>query len=136
MTVYVTQQPVPNAKGWTPDLSSASEYGKIEFVFNGGEKIYALPGPSMNKARQMLKNFNAEEDYILWPGSCDPASLKVCMIVLVLLGVHKIKTLYWDRERDRDGNRSKSRGFYKPVTFEIVHKSFLKEPEFNPLTKE
>lgn len=122
-TVYIPQQPMANRKtGWMPDLSSAAEYGKLEYIFNGGERIYALPGPSLFKARKALENFNPEEDYILWPGVGDPASLFATMIALMQHDPEKITFLYWDRKRNDDGSRDRHNGFYVPCNFIIKEK--------------
>lgn len=119
MTVYVVQQPSPNRRGWMPDLSSAVEHGKIEYVFSGGEKIYALPGPSLFKARRILKDFDPDTDHLLWPGSIDPMALIICMIAVMEKNPAKISVLYWDRARDKDGNRSVTDGFYIPIPVEL-----------------
>lgn len=122
-TIYIPQQPMPNKRtGWAPDLSSALQYGKIEYIFQGGEKCYALPGPSLFKARKALENFDPENDYILWPGVGDPAALFATLLALMLHNPDQIRFLYWDRKRDDDGNREKGRGFYVPVNFIIREK--------------
>lgn len=122
-TVFIPQQPMPNKKtGWMPDLSSAAEYGKIVYLFGGGEKVYALPGPSRFKARKLLENFNPEEDYILWPGVGDPAALFATMIGLMQSEPESITFLYWDRKRDSSGGRDGVSGFYVPCKFQIKEK--------------
>lgn len=111
---------MPNRRtGWMPDLSSASEYGNIKYIFSGGEKVYALPGPSLFKASQELKGFNPKEDFVLWPGVGDPAALFTTIIAIMRFNPEKITFLYWDRKRDPEGNRSKSQGFYVPCTITI-----------------
>ena len=120
MTVYIPQQPMPNKRtGWTPDLSSAAEYGKIEYVFAGGERVYALPGPSLFKAKKILRDFNPEEDYILWPGVGDPAALYATLLALMSHDPASIRFLYWDRKRDSNGQRDRNSGFYVPCNFMI-----------------
>lgn len=115
-TVYVIQQPRPNQVGWMPDLSSATDYGKLEFVFDAHERVYALPGPSRFKATKVLKGFNPEEDYILWPNVGDPAAFAIVMDVIASMDVDLYKMLYWDRKRNQEGKREKNMGFYVPVT--------------------
>lgn len=121
-TVYVIQQPRPNKQGWMPDLSSANKYGKIEYVFGSHERIYALPGPSLFKARKIFREFNQDQDYILWPGVGDPAALVVAMIALMECDIDYFKQLYWDRKRDDNGQRTAANGFYVPLTHNIKEK--------------
>lgn len=119
MTVFIAQQPRPNRSGWMPDLSSAAEYGPFEYVFEPSERVYALIGPSMFKARKLFKDFDYEKDYFLWPGVGDPAALVVCTIALRELNVPYIKMLYWDRKRMSSGERDPSQGFYVPIKITI-----------------
>ncbi len=122
MTVYIAQQPRPNKSGWTPDLSSADKYGRFEYVFGSSERVYALPGPSMFKVRKILKDFNPEEDYFLWPGVGDPMALACCIQALSELGLDYYNFLYWDRKRSSTGERDPSKGFYVPITLPIKEK--------------
>lgn len=122
-TVYIPQQPMPNKKtGWMPDLSSAAEHGKIEYIFGGGEKVYALPGPSLFKARKALENFDPENDFILWPGVGDPMAFAITIQALMSHDPHQIRYLYWDRKRTTSGERDRNSGFYVPVTSIIKEK--------------
>lgn len=118
MTVYIAQQPAPRANGWTPDLTSAVEFGKIVYVFNGGESVYALPGPSMKKAQSLLKDFDPENDYFLWPNTGDPAALWTCCFAISALGFSKIRILYWSRKRT-NGQRDHNNGYYSPITYDL-----------------
>lgn len=122
MTVFVIQQPSLNSRGWMPDLSSAASYGNIEYIFLGGEKVYALPGPSLFKARKVLREFDPDKDFVLWPGMGDPMAYAVAMIALSELGLDHIKFLYWDRTRDSDGGRTGHKGFYVPIPIHIKEK--------------
>ena len=36
--VYVVNRPVINKFGWTPDLTDASRYGKLEIIFEPEDK--------------------------------------------------------------------------------------------------
>jgi len=122
MTVYVVQQPRPNKKGWTPDLSSASEYGNLFYIFEPNEKVFALPGPSLFKARKILRErFNENEDYILWPSAGDPMAFACLMLALGELNLHEVNFLVWDRKR-RGGVRVENAGFYVPTKFKLREK--------------
>lgn len=115
--VFVTQQPTPNNKNWTPNLEPALRYGAIHFVFDGGDKPYTDTEAAIEQAHAALKNFDPEEDYILWPSSGDPAATWAVMLVISRLAA-KVRVLYWERSL-RDGVRSSSEGFYTPLTFKL-----------------
>ena len=118
MTVYVIQQPVPNQHNWTPDLTPATEFGELKYIFGGGENVYALPGPMMKKAKKALLDFDPENDYLLWPNMGDPAALWTVCLVLPIMGFQKVRFLYWNRKRI-SGQRDYKNGFYAPITYEF-----------------
>lgn len=121
MTVFVIQQPRPNKKtGWVPDLSSATEYGELEYIFDPHERCYALPMPSLFKARRILRDkFDEEEDYILWPSAGDPVSVFAVCFAMADLNLSKVTILIWDRKRDENGRRLRDKGCYVPVKFTL-----------------
>ncbi len=113
MTVYVSQQPVTNNRGWVPNLAPAMEYGKLKFVFPGGTHPYQTPNKSLSEAVDVLRKFDPEQDYLLWPNTGDPASMWACIMALVLLGVRSASYLYWQPEyRDKPGH-------YIPVEYSL-----------------
>lgn len=118
MTVFVTQQPAPNKRGWTPDLTPAAQYGQIEYVFEGGEAVYANPQRSMQQAKARLKDFNPALDFVLYPGTGDPAAAYATIMAINSMGITDITYLYWDRIRDENGQRS-NKGVYVPVKFSL-----------------
>lgn len=123
MTVYVTQRPRPNSKGWQPDLSSANRYGELQFIFESDERIYALPGPSLFKARKTLVTFDHEKDFILHPHMTDQIAGWVA--VAALLSRNEVDVppfvnfLYFDRVRKEDGTRTGQDGHYYPIKLEF-----------------
>lgn len=120
MTVFVTKRPVPDGKGWLPDLTPAQKYGPLEFVFEGHEHVFALPQPSLHKARRLLgKKFRPEEDYLLHPNSMDQMALTICLAAVMDLRPESIQLLYWDRIRQEDGTRSRRTGLYYPIKIEL-----------------
>jgi len=119
-TVYVTQRPIPNKNtGWTPNLSPASQYGKLVYVFDNDKSVFSNPHKSLEKAKDALEDFNPDRDFLLWPNSGDPAALWVCIHALGGSGVPCINYLYWERGFDEAGKRSSSKGFYSPVKIDF-----------------
>ena len=117
-TVYIIQQPKPNAKGWMPDFTDASKYGKFRFIFAPGERPWTDPEAAMETASVTLANFNADEDYILWPCTGDPAALFAVLLILGRFPINQVTFLYWER-KIINGHRNKSEGFYTPVKFNL-----------------
>lgn len=116
MVVYIVQEPKPK-NGWTPDFSKAAEYGRLERVFTPDQRICSMPTRYMREAMNTLKDFDVENDFILWPNLGDPTALQCVCFALALLGFNKVRFLYWNRKRDSDGN--KIDGFYMPLEFNL-----------------
>tara|TARA_R110002020_G_scaffold2343_1_gene10854 strand:+ start:416 stop:802 length:387 start_codon:yes stop_codon:yes gene_type:complete len=114
--VYIVNRPVKNKFGWVPDLSDASRYGALEIVFEPNDKPQFLPGPSVQKARRIMKDFSSE-DYILWPGGGDPIAVMItCMIASEK--ANTVRVLRWERNND-EGERDRRKGWYMPVALEL-----------------
>ena len=120
MTVFVTKRPVPDGKGWLPDLTPAQDYGPLEFIFEGHEKVFALPQPALHKARRvLLKKFKPEEDFLLHPNSTDQMVMVVCLAAIMDMRPEFIRVLYWDRTLQKDGSRDRRKGSYYPIKLEL-----------------
>jgi hypothetical protein len=115
-TVYIVNRPAQNKFGWVPDLTDAARYGTLEIVFEAGDNPQFIPGPSIQKARRIMKEFSAE-DYILWPGGGDP----IAVMIVVAIASEKsptVRVLRWERNKE-EGDRDRRKGFYMPVALEI-----------------
>jgi hypothetical protein len=114
-TVYIVQRPSKNKFGWTPDLTDASRYGSLEIVFEPDDRPQFLPGPSYQKAKNILKDFGPD-DYLLWPGGGDPIAVAICSMVA---GEYSpvVRFLRWERNRE-EGVRDRRKGWYMPVAIE------------------
>ena len=113
MTVYVCQRPMPNRRGWVPNLEPAITYGPLEFVFDGGANPYRTPNIGLDLALRKLTRFNPERDFLLWPNAGDPAASWCCILALTQLGVKSMSFLYWMAP-----SQSRS-GYYSPVRFQL-----------------
>ena len=114
--VYVVNRPEKNKFGWVPDLTDASRYGTLEIVFEPEDKPQFLPGPSIQKARKIMKDYSPD-DYILWPGGGDPiAAMVTCMVASEICRV--VKILRWERNIE-EGDRDRRKGYYMPVALEM-----------------
>jgi hypothetical protein len=118
--VYVIQQPRPDKRGWEPDLSSASDFGAIHFIFDSADRPSTDVAWAERKARHKLQEFDPAADYILWPGIGDPLAVSIVMKVLFTSGSEitgvNINMLIWNRKLSSDGARLLRSGFYTPVT--------------------
>jgi len=114
--VYVVQRPVKNKFGWVPDLTDAARYGALEVVFEQNDRPQFLPGPSIAKARRIMKDFGPD-DYLLWPEGGDPIAVMIaCMIAGESSPV--VRVLRWERNME-EGERDRRKGWYMPVALEL-----------------
>lgn len=116
--VFITQQPRPNARGWTPNFNPATQYGSLHFVFSGSDHPYCNPDQAIEDAAHVLSDFDPDNDYVLYPNTGDPAAIYTVLIVLARMPIDKIRFLYWERKMV-DGVRSSTDGFYSPITFKL-----------------
>ena len=118
--VYIVQRPKMNKFGWIPDLTDASRYGKLVPIFEDNDNPQFLPGPSIQKARRIMKNFSPE-DFLLWPGGGDPTAV---MIVSMIAGEVSpiVNVLRWERNIEQ-GGRDRRIGWYMPLTLELRKES-------------
>lgn len=119
-TVYVIQQPRPKADGWTPNFEPATKYGKLDHIFDAGDRIYADPSSAKKKVLARLEKFDAENDFLLWSNFGDPASVWLTIMCLVAKGNLRLKFLYWSRGKSAEG-MSNENGFYFPVELDVTN---------------
>ena len=117
-TVFITQQPRPNSYGWTPNLSSAAQYGKFNYVFAGEDAPWSNTKSATEQAIATLSNYDPDEDFILYPNAGDPMAIFIIISVLARLAIDKITFLYWERSLV-NGKRSRTDGFYSPITLNL-----------------
>jgi hypothetical protein len=86
--VYVVQEVMGR------NILPAQKYGKIEVLLPQGQVAF-LPGPTIYKLNQKLKNFS-DNDYLLLIG--DPVAIALCAMVASSYNNGKVKFLKWDRQ--------------------------------------
>lgn len=117
-TVFVIQKPKPSSSGVTYDISPATEYGEVKFIFDAYENPSTNPEASINKVRKALDAFDPDTDYCIAAGG-DPYGLLLMGFVVNELQL-PIKWLRFERLRTRPqpgeavGGRGTS-GYYIPV---------------------
>ena len=94
------------------DISPARAYGDITFVLTSADRTSADYESTMAKLRAMLRNFDPDNDYILWSGG-DPLSL---MLLGALMRDHNFYTFTYLRYEKPDARNPQSAPFYVPVT--------------------
>lgn len=117
MTVFVVHKPFHRPNGPTYDVSSAGEYGDIEFVFNNNFQPYTDPKRAMDMAWDKLSGFDSDNDYILQAGGDPIAMAIVCMVISRLTG-GEARLLRWDRARDPE-SKALLGGRYIPISLSI-----------------
>ena len=115
-TVYLVQRPRENKFGWTPDLTDATRYGSMKVIFEPNEKPQFLTGPSILKARRVLKDFSPN-DYLLWAGGGDPIAVMIVSAIAAEVSPI-INVLRWERNIEQ-GDRDRRAGWYMPTTLEF-----------------
>jgi hypothetical protein len=122
MTVFVVQQPRPFRDRQTgemrlPDLSPATQYGAVRFVFGEKDQPGLTPGHAFVKARHELKEFT-DQDYLLWAGG-DPAGLLIAGMVAARVNMGRVNFLRWERNSNRVTPGQGAPGFYVPVELKV-----------------
>lgn len=109
-TVYVIQRPRPQGEHkWVPDLSSASTYGQLRYIFEDHERPARSPAKALEKISDVLGHFDPEQDYLLWPNFADQ---EACWMIMWVAGFYRIplQVLSWQRDKSDHGS-----GCYMPV---------------------
>lgn len=119
-TVFVAQKPKPGPQGNTYDVSPATEYGEVQFIFDAYQNPSANPRVSLEQVRLALTKFNPETDHIVLAGG-DPYAAVLVGFIICELGL-PIKYLRFERLRTRPSvgeepntTPAKSSGYYIPV---------------------
>lgn len=121
MTVFVVQKPKPGPSGNTYDVSPATEYGEIIFIFDAYENPSANPVSSLQKIRTVLESkFNPDSDYVVWAGG-DPYGLFLVGFVVCESNL-PLRWLRFERLRTRpqvsdptNPHQIVKSGYYLPV---------------------
>lgn len=112
MTVYVVNQPARRTTGVVYDISPATAHGPLDFIFTMHQpRPSSDPAWALNAAHEKLKDFDCQNDFILWAGG-DPFSLAVVTAVLAE-GFETFSFLKWERDRETH------EGHYVPITLDL-----------------
>jgi len=115
--IYVVTRPRKNKFGWTPDLSDAARYGKMRIVFEDDENPQFHPNKSIEKAREIMKDFGPN-DFMLWAGGGDPIAVMIACMVAAEVS-EEVNILRWERNFDK-GDRDRRQGWYLPVKLDMA----------------
>ena len=117
MTVFIVQKPKPGPQGITYDVTPAEEYGKIKFIFDAYENPSSHPLASLEKVREILADFDGENDYIIAAGG-DPYGLFLVGFVMNEYS-YPARWLRFERVKQRptpgQPASTKTSGYYAPV---------------------
>ncbi len=96
------------------DLSSAQRYGTVMPILSADDHPGRMPGPAIFKIRKALKGYHPD-DYVAY-GLADPAAPFLAGMVFARENLlhQPVNWLRWERNRDTEGERTKS-GFYTPT---------------------
>lgn len=131
-TVFIVNQPreVPqSANRATYNVSPAMEYGNIRFIFTQDK----FPSPSadlvnaIEHAWECLKDYDCENDFIVWAGG-DPISMLIVAPILYEVSTGVVKYLKYERGRDDDG-RPTGKGYYVPLVVGVFNEPASEEDD-------
>lgn len=111
MTVYFAQEPSPNRN--QPDLSTAERFGEIVFVFGYKFPVSQDPERAYAHAVEVLKDFNADVDYV---GDCGGDKMSLGVVTHILSDWDRINFLRWSRYNG---------GMYEPSYIGTLDESLL-----------
>ncbi len=114
MTVYLIQHPPMNRKGWSPNTTSAAQYGPIRTCLSPSESASFDPGRAREKLQAKLADFNPKTDYILWAGG-DPLALMLAGAVLYSMNHINVQYLRYERELDSQTRERTGNGYYTAI---------------------
>ncbi len=120
-TVYIIQASIPGGhRKATYDTTPAEQYGQIRYIFEGAFSPSAQPDVAIAAARRALRQFNSDEDYIVWAGG-DPAGMLIVGAVAYDLSLDgNIRFLKWENNRDPETRQANGSGHYIPVTMRLA----------------
>lgn len=98
-------------------MASATNYGELQYLFDADEKFVGHMNTCIQKAMRLVKDFNVNEDYIVFPPS-SPISLIITVMCLVYHGIEEVNFLYWDRIKNELNERVS--GHYIPVKISLI----------------
>lgn len=102
------------------DLSSASRYGRLEYIFDNPRfQASTQPGVAQRFIEESLNGFDPETDYILHLGGDWVGALLVGAALRNRYPGKSIRALRWERERNTSGERLEGHGFYTPVMMRL-----------------
>ena len=111
---------VLQATRYQADVSPAAVYGEILFVLSAGDRTCSNPELSADKLYSALKEFDPQEDYIVWAGG-DPLSAIMTGMILMDLGVTKFRFLRFEKSRSGKPGQPVT-GYYSPVEVNLEEK--------------
>jgi hypothetical protein len=126
--VFIIQPAHTKPDGWTPDLEPANKFGRIEFIFDGGDRAYADPRAALRKLQKRLSDFNEAEDSLLAWNFGDPMCVWLLFYWMGWSGF-KPYVLYWSRGRGENGAMSNEKGFYLRLSLDSVLEQLESEYE-------
>ena len=86
MTVYVVQEVIGR------NVLSAEKFGDLELLLPEGSQIVLSAGPTVNRLRYTLRNFN-DDDYLLLIG--DPSAIGIACAIAATNNRGQFKCLKW-----------------------------------------
>ena len=116
-TVYIVTRPTENKFGWTPDLTDAARYGKMQVVFEPDTRPQFNPNKAIKIAREVMEDFGPKRLPALgrWIRSNRRNDLHGCSIRTIRNSKYpEMGNVTSMKKRDR------RKGWYMPVKLDLT----------------
>ncbi len=129
-TVFLIAQPTIARSGSLPNLEPLGEHGNVKVLVPAGDRPTFQPTRTLEQIANRLKDFNPEEDFLVWAGG-DTLAAVLTGVVLSDMGVERMRWLRYERGRNSDGTRTDAGAKYVPVEVDLGEIDQLELP-LNP----
>ena|SRR5690242_10862319 len=118
--VFLIAQPTIPKNGQLPDLTPLADFGDIKVVIEAGDYPSFKPGEAWKRVNDRLRDFDAEQDYLVWAGG-DTLSSVMAGAALTQMGHRRFRWLRFERGVVKStGERDNLRGKYSVVEISLL----------------
>lgn len=129
--VFLIAEPTVGRNRKTFRLEPLNKFGTVVPIIRAGVNVRANPQMAYELVAEALKDYNPQEDYLVWAGG-DTLVAVMVGVVLERMGMQSVNWLYYNREILPGGVRG-DKGYYTPGEF-LVYDPPLDTPPDNRMS--